>query len=286
MRLKPEGSLDLSPSDLTTFTACAHASRLDIDAVVGRPVPERGRDPDADLLAELGRRHEGAYLDHLRAQGLEVETIGALEDPDEARARLLELMRAGVDVIAQAPLRDGAWRGVADVLRRVEGASALGAFHYEVEDTKLATTTRAATVLQLLTYARMLERLQGVPGEYVHVVAPGVAPDPFARTSLRVEDYDAVTGRATRRFEAFAGAAVAGEARTVPEPVDHCAVCGWWASCRARWRDQDHLSLVANLGGARRAELERHGVDTRRALAERRHGIGFKPEYGRTEAYL
>ncbi|MBA2665730.1 MAG: TM0106 family RecB-like putative nuclease, partial [Trueperaceae bacterium] len=148
------------------------------------------------------------------------------------------------------------------------------------------TTTRAATVLQLLTYARMLERLQGVPGEYVHVVAPGVAPDPFARTSLRVEDYDAVTGRATRRFEAFAGAAVAGEARTVPEPVDHCAVCGWWASCRARWRDQDHLSLVANLGGARRAELERHGVDTRRALAERRHGIGFKPEYGRTEAYL
>ena len=46
------------------------------------------------------------------------------------------------------------------MLRRVEEPSDLNGFRYEVEATKLATTTRADTVLQLLTYARMLARLQ------------------------------------------------------------------------------------------------------------------------------
>ena len=142
MRLIDEGELRLSPTDLTTYTACEHASRLEIDRVLGRATPERGRDPDADLLAELGRRHEFAYLEHLRAQGLRVERM--VPYAADAAERLREFMRAGVDAIAQAPLGDGDWHGVADVLRRVEAPSDLGGYRYEVEDTKLATTTRAA----------------------------------------------------------------------------------------------------------------------------------------------
>ena len=37
-------------------------------------------------------------------------------------------MRAGYDVIVQAPLRTGGWFGFADILRRVERPSALGAW--------------------------------------------------------------------------------------------------------------------------------------------------------------
>jgi len=140
-------------------------------------------------------------------------------------------MREGVDVIAQAPLAVGPWSGIADVLCKVEGPSRLGEHHYEVEDTKLSRTTRAATVLQLLTYAAWLDAIQGTPGEYTHVVAPGDDHEPFAIDRLRVDDYAAVVRRATAMFERFVQEVVAGTASTRPEPVEHCAVCPWWAAC-------------------------------------------------------
>jgi hypothetical protein len=70
MRLTAVRTLDLTLSDLTRYTAGAHAGRLDVHRVLARPMPQRGREPDADLLAELGRRHEGAYLDDLRGMRL------------------------------------------------------------------------------------------------------------------------------------------------------------------------------------------------------------------------
>ncbi|MDF1521759.1 MAG: hypothetical protein P1P87_02930 [Trueperaceae bacterium] len=179
------GALSLSPTLLTTFVACPHAGRLEVERRLGRPVPDRGRDPDADLLAELGARHEAAYLEHLRTRGLTVAMLGGRTSEET----LLETMRSGVDAIAQAPLCGGAWFGVADVLRKVPGPSDLGDHHYEVEDTKLAATTRAATVLQLATYARLLGDLQGRAPEWVHVVAPGRDGAAFAREKLRVDDF-------------------------------------------------------------------------------------------------
>jgi hypothetical protein len=46
-------------------------------------------------------------------------------------------MHAGADVIYQGVLVDDGWRGKADFLVRVEVASALGGWGYEVWDTKL-----------------------------------------------------------------------------------------------------------------------------------------------------
>jgi predicted RecB family nuclease len=286
MRLTDDHTLRLSPSDLTTFTACRHAARLEVDRTLARPTPERGRDPDADMLAELGRRFERSYLEALAAEGLRVERVDGAPGDVRAETDVVRLMREGVDVIAQAPMSHRAWAGVADVLRKVEARSALGSWRYEVEDTKLARTTRTATVLQLLTYATLLEKLQGTPGEHVHVVTPSSEGRRFHRETLRVDDFAAVTRQVRARFEGFLDQAVAGEAVTVPEPVEHCMVCPWWAACRAHWRAQDHLSLVANLGGAHRTELERHRVSTRRALASRHGDLGFRPGYGRVEAYL
>lgn len=284
MRITDTGTLRLTPTDLTTFTACAHASRLEVERALGRPTPERGRDPDTDLLAELGRRHEAAYLEHLRDRGLRVEVVEAMAQDSVERVRAL--LREGVDAVAQAPLAQGAWFGVADVLVRVDGASGLGDWHYEVHDTKLATSARSAAVLQLVTYARMLEQVQGTPGTRVHVVSPGRGGEAFGVTSLRVDDFEAVADVASERFEDFVERVRDGAIVTAPEPVEHCTVCPWWAHCRAHWCGVDHLSLVANLGGGRRAELERHGVTTRRELAERRDDLGFRPSYGRREAYL
>lgn len=58
-------------------------------------------------------------------------------------------MVRGDAVIVQAALQDGHWSGRADVLRRVEIPSGLGAWSYEVTDAKLARETKGNTVLQL-----------------------------------------------------------------------------------------------------------------------------------------
>jgi len=51
--------------------------------------------------------------------------------------------------------------GWADVLLRVPGESAFGAWRYEPVETKLATETRGATLLQLCFYAELLGEMQG-----------------------------------------------------------------------------------------------------------------------------
>src|SRR5262249_12110680 len=62
--------------------------------------------------------------------------------------------------------------GRPDVLGRVEVPSALGAWSYEVVDTKLAPETRAGTILQLALYSDLLKDAQGRLPERFHVVTP------------------------------------------------------------------------------------------------------------------
>ena len=81
-------------------------------------------------------------------------------------------MRKGTDVIVQGGLRDGQWFGKPDIMRRVDVPSALGAWSYEIADTKLARETRAGTILQLGLYSEMLAVAQGARPEQFHVVTP------------------------------------------------------------------------------------------------------------------
>ena len=57
---------------------------------------------------------------------------------ESEHAATLQAMRDGVDVIYQAVLLGDRRLGYADFLRRVEKPSDLGAWSYEVWDTKLA----------------------------------------------------------------------------------------------------------------------------------------------------
>ncbi|MDR9778417.1 hypothetical protein RJJ65_38405, partial [Rhizobium hidalgonense] len=75
-------------------------------------------------------------------------------------AATIEAMKAGVDVIFQAYLCDDPFRGYADFLVKVDGASSLGDFHYEVWDSKLASTVKPYFIIQLCCYAQMIEKIQ------------------------------------------------------------------------------------------------------------------------------
>ena len=128
---------------------------------------------------------------------------------------------------------------------------------------------RASALLQLCTYAELLARIQGVAPKHV-TVALGGGERRVERH--RIADYVAFYRSLKRRFEA---AAAIGDTRppvyppdtTYPDPVDHCAVCRWWAVCSDRRRADDDLSLVAGMTRGQRRRLPEHGAGTRRALA-------------------
>jgi uncharacterized protein len=255
MRLVGE-LLRLSATDLANHLSCAHLSGLDRAVAEGRAKKPRRNDPIVDLLSERGKEHEAAYLRHLRAQKLVVAEIRSAPGGESVEATLAA-MRDGADVIYQAPLADARWHGIADFLRKVPRPSALGDWSYEVTDAKLATETRAGTILQLCVYSTLLEGLQGARPEHAYVVAPHHHFDPETH---RLADYDAYYRLVTRRLET---ALTARDAVTYPEPAQHCDVCNWWVQCNARRRADDHLCFVAGISRLQIKELRtRMSVDT------------------------
>ena len=117
-------------------------------------------------------------MESLRAQGLNVVVIprgegrATAESLAQHTAETLAAMQAGAEVIVQARLAHADLAGYADILLRVEQPSALGAWSYEVQDTKLARETKGGTILQLCAYSDLLDRMQGRAPERFHVVTP------------------------------------------------------------------------------------------------------------------
>src|SRR5207247_4545571 len=91
----------------------------------------------------------------------------------EAVTQTLQAIRSGAQVIYQARFLEGEWYGRADFLIRVDKPSELGAFSYEVVETKLARSTKARAIIQLCFYSDLLSRIQGVVPDYMHVVLGG-----------------------------------------------------------------------------------------------------------------
>lgn len=93
MRSTVDG-LVLAATDLSNFLACSHRSALDLAVALGKlAAPELHVDAHTRLLRERGQAHELAYLEHLRAQGLNVVEVPH-EGPLEARVEDVQL-RAG-----------------------------------------------------------------------------------------------------------------------------------------------------------------------------------------------
>lgn len=269
MHLSDTG-LIFSATDLSNFLACPHLILLDRQAALGGPKPPKFDDPGAEVLRARGLEHETAHLETLKAQGLSVarpEVAMELPSPDRWKARAtatLEAMRAGADVIYQGCLFDGIWLGLPDFLRRIDAPSDLGAWSYEIEDTKLAREARGGALLQLCFYADLLEHMQGEAPQFVHIVLGG--PD-RRKESFHTAEYAAyyrsVKSRFTRRIEGFNG-----DLPYAPDPVPHCDLCAWKSRCDDERREADHLALVADITGKQRKALFDRGVTTVADLAE------------------
>ena len=260
-------------TDLVGFLACEHRLALERAALAGLVERPIRNDPEIELIAKRGVAHEQRYLAELRSSGLDVVEIArdgsAATAGDELRAAAADTeaaMRAGADVVYQATFFDGRWRGHADFLLRVERPSDLGAWSYEVADTKLARRAKAGAILQVCSYVEQVARVQGVTPEHLHLVLGGSAHETM---TYRVAEFMAYYRRIKAEFEAAVGAGdpVYPVTATYPDPVEHCDVCRWNVHCRAQRRADDDLSLVAGISARQRRALKDRAVRRRRELA-------------------
>ncbi|MCZ2820967.1 TM0106 family RecB-like putative nuclease [Modestobacter sp. VKM Ac-2977] len=261
-----DGALVVSASDLTGFIECEHLTRLSLEVARGSRSRPPAVDPMTELVAAHGMAHEERHVQRLRDRGLSVVEVTGPSGKDAAGLRraqdeTLAAMRAGADVVYQATFFDGTWRGHADfLLKRTDRVSDLGAWAYDVADTKLARRIKVPALLQMALYGDLLAGLQGVPPELLTVVTGDQQELVF-----RYSDAEAYTRAARTRFLSR----LADGELAPPYPNAHCGVCPWRETCTARWREEDSLSLVAFMRRDHATALVEAGVPTVTALATR-----------------
>lgn len=253
-----DGQLIYSAGDLTGFLACRHLTQLDLLVTQEELDKPHRHDPLLDVIEERGREHEQRHLENLKDQGLEVVEVGEPERaPDTLRrheAETLEAMRDAADVIFQATFFDGKWRGHADFLMKVDEPSDLGAHSYEVADTKLARSAKAAAVLQICHYSEHVARLQGMIPRHAHLVL-GDRSAP----SFKLSDYVTYYRAVKRAFLSTIGTS---PQETYPDPVEHCRVCSWLPRCMGERRRDRHLTFVADIRKDQIKKLAAAGIPT------------------------
>ena len=258
---KKDDKYVLSAGDINGFLNCKRLTELDTQVANGSLLKPEFNDPHIKVMQERGFEHERNYVEYLQSKGLLFKTAEA-EEGGDAYQKTKNLMQEGVDIITQGVLKLDGWYGRSDILLKVEKPSALGEYSYIVMDTKLSRETKAGSIMQLCLYSEMLCKIQGVLPDTMYVVTPG-DENGFNEEEYRVDDYQAYYRLVRDKL-----IAALDNIEAYPEPVTHCDMCRWWESCNKRRRDDDHLSLVANITKSQRKDLESIGVVTMKDLAD------------------
>ncbi len=252
------GRIVFSPSDLITFLESPFASWMDRLALErpGTATPD-GEGATARLVMDMGLEHERRFVETLRAQGKDVVDVAAAPD---RFAATLEAMRTGREVIYQGALAFEDFAGYSDFLVRTDVPSDLGAWSYEVWDTKLARHARPYYLVQLCAYAEMLEHIQERRPAEVSVVL-----GTNERVAYRTDDYFFFY-RVLKRAFLEMQAAFDPARRPLPEAgADHRR---WTELAERILEERDHPSRVANITSLQVRRLEATGIRTMRDLAD------------------
>jgi uncharacterized protein len=265
-----DGTIVLSPSDLSKFVRCAHATTLDLGKLLGtlEPLAPPRRSLHTDLVTRKGTEHEANYIERLARAGNRLIPIKSerrtADDLRDAANDTLDAMRSGADYVYQAIFFDGQWVGAADLLERVDAPSNLGNWSYEVVDTKLARSVKPYFILQLCAYSDQLARLQDRAPAKMHVVLGNLE-----RATFRVADFNAYYRYIKMRFEDRVRVAPPiSAAKTSPYLIDFCSLCEWNLHCWRHLERMDHLVRVANIRRDHVRALERAGITTLTQLGD------------------
>lgn len=253
----------LSPSDLTSASACEFAWLRRVDEKLGlltAPLPD-GTDAMLERTSILGDTHEQRHLASLTAgRGGNVlqmarpapytrDTLAA------AHAVTIEALRSGAAVVYQAAFFDGGFGGLADFI--VKTADEL----YEVQDAKLARHAKVSALLQVAAYADQLDRA-GIPRSPVGTLILGDG-EPFEQDLTEIIP---VYLERRNKLEAMLVEHIE-EARQVAWNDPRYSFCGSCDICMVEIEAHRDLLLVAGMRRAQRAKLRSAGLETIESLA-------------------
>ncbi|STX28422.1 putative RNA helicase [Legionella beliardensis] len=247
-----------SPTDLTNFLGCQHATYLDLKCF-REEIPPPVVNESNRLLQEKGFEHEKNYLKQLREQNKKIIEISRTTTLTESIKLTQEALHTGADVIYQAHLHDDFWTGHADFLIKVDIPSSLGSYSYQVIDTKLTRTPEPKHLIQLCAYTDLLSKLQSLLPKQMALVLGDSQQRPF-----NYSDFAYYYKIIKNNFEGYANNP---PTQSSPKPCEHCKVCHWQSRCKEQWQTEDHLSLVANIKRAEIDQLNKGGITTVAALA-------------------
>ncbi|MFK7891514.1 MAG: TM0106 family RecB-like putative nuclease, partial [Granulosicoccus sp.] len=266
---RESGQLHFSPTDLTRYMESPFASWMD-RLSIEFPDQAPKRDPvDALMssLAQKGFEHEDSLQSAFAAQGLAICNVTGASTTEKA-ALTLEAMHLGVDVIVQARLELEPFGGYADFLVKVAHTHGskpctFGNWHYEVWDTKLASKSKPAFIIQLCCYAMMLESIQGCLPEYI-TLALGNGETERLKTRNYFYYYKTLKDSFIEDHGRF-------DPHQQPDPANSGYWADWSGYAESVLLDKDHLFQVATITTAQITKLNRAGIHTMQALADAGH---------------
>lgn len=267
---KEAGKLFFSPTDLTTFVKSPFASwmqRLEVESPLSAPE----KDPESEMtksLSQKGYEHEQNLLDDLINQGLHVEEITdeLISEEEHVPFNLkhqatVDAIDREVDVVFQAALQSGQFRGFADFL--IKKSTSSGQSYYEVWDTKLSSTIKPAHIIQLCCYTDILITANAFkPDSFVVVLGSG------EQERLYVDDYFhyylALKDRFLRFHDEF-------DENNMPDPANSKMFGRWESFATEQLKARDHVSLIANITRTQVKKLCAAGVESREKLLSAHH---------------
>lgn len=256
---KLNNQLIYSPSDLITFMDSRFDSWMErYHKEFPNEVQPDAPDESHEILAKHGNAHEQAFLEILRQRGLNIAEIS--RDDKDAANSTIKAMHAGHDVIYQGLLSAGEFSGLSDFLFRVDGASGLGDYHYEVWDTKLARKAKPYFVIQLCCYAEMLEHIQGKRPENIKIVLGDLSEKLF-----KVDEYFHVYAQLKDSFLEFQNGF---SKHTPPDDCTSGTFSRWTSYSEKILEERDDLSRVANIRKSQIERLRAAGINTLTQLAQ------------------
>lgn len=259
------GPKPITGTHLYTLPRCARAVALEF---WGDPSRRRPLRDDEEFLLARGRAHEA---NHVAALGWPEPSWPKGEFAAGAAATR-ELLARGVPGVSQGVLvgfgggfdggldRDGAIElvGIPDLLRRCDGASALGNHHYVVGDVKSSSRPRGDQILQLSLYALLLEHVQDRYPDHGFLVMKDGREERIDLPAFRPALDDALARVRTLRADRDAAR---------PFFAAACESCRWSTLCLPVLERDDDLSLVDGMTEGLRTMLEIAGVRTAKGLA-------------------
>jgi len=249
-------------TDLATLTRCDREVYLNHhgDRTLRAPRSEYQR-----WLAKQGNLHEQVVM-----QDFDVQQPPYTLDNLELGAEItLDFMKKGVAMIAQGALIDGDLVGIPDLMRRVDGPSRLGSYHYRPLDVKSASSASEAHQLQVMAYCALLGAAQGVlPHGALLLRYP---PDERTASELYREETvifdDAKYNAALAEVRRLAGG-------DEPRPFysGACHECAWREVCVPAMKEVKDVSLIPGLRRTAWRGLRERGIVTLGDLAAREPG--------------